>query len=118
MMAPHLAPQRWEPPWTRKLASAAEPKRHTRDASTLFPVPNRSAWLRSRGISRAYSPRTMTVRLVGHVQNRLLWCVGAGRVSESRQLREIGRCITRAIGPGDYRRDDQPLPAAMAAQAP
>ena len=38
--------------------------------------------------------------------------------TQSRQLREIGRRIMRAIDPGDHRLDDQPLPAAMPAQAP
>ena len=38
--------------------------------------------------------------------------------TQSRQLREIGRRITRAIDADDYRRDDQPLPAAMPVQAP
>jgi DNA-binding MarR family transcriptional regulator len=37
---------------------------------------------------------------------------------QSRQLREIGRRITRAIDPGEHRPDDQPLPAATPAQAP
>jgi len=38
--------------------------------------------------------------------------------AQSRQLREIGRRIMRAIDPGDHRLDDQPLPSAMPAQAP
>jgi hypothetical protein len=38
--------------------------------------------------------------------------------TQSRRLREIGRRIMRAIDPGDHRLDDQPLPAAMPAQAP
>jgi len=38
--------------------------------------------------------------------------------TQSRQLREIGRRITRAIDPDDHRTDDQPRPAAMPAQAP
>src|SRR5258708_6882511 len=36
----------------------------------------------------------------------------------SRQLREIGRRIIRAIAPDDHRPDDQPLSAAMPARAP
>jgi DNA-binding MarR family transcriptional regulator len=38
--------------------------------------------------------------------------------TQSRQLREIGRRIMRAMDPDDHRPDDQPLPAAMPAQAP
>jgi DNA-binding MarR family transcriptional regulator len=38
--------------------------------------------------------------------------------TQSRQLREIGRRIIRAIDPDDHHLDDQPLPAAMPAQAP
>jgi hypothetical protein len=38
--------------------------------------------------------------------------------TQSRQLREIARRIMRAIHSDDYRLDDQPLPAAMPAQAP
>jgi hypothetical protein len=38
--------------------------------------------------------------------------------TQSRQLREIGRRITRAIDPGDDCPDDQPLLAATPAQAP
>jgi len=38
--------------------------------------------------------------------------------TQSRQLREIGRRIMRAVDPDDHRLDDQPLPAALPAQAP
>jgi DNA-binding MarR family transcriptional regulator len=38
--------------------------------------------------------------------------------TQTRQLREISRRITRAIGPGDHRTGNQPLPAATPAQAP
>ena len=38
--------------------------------------------------------------------------------TQSRQLHEIGRRITRAIDAGDHRPDDQPLHAATPGQAP
>ena len=38
--------------------------------------------------------------------------------TQSRQLREIGRRIMRAIDADDHRVDDQRLPAAMPSQAP
>jgi hypothetical protein len=54
----------------------------------------------------------------GHVQEVRRLVFDALTKTQSRQLREISRRIIRAIDPGDYRRDDQPLPAAMPAQAP
>jgi DNA-binding MarR family transcriptional regulator len=47
----------------------------------------------------------------GHVQEVRRLVFDPLTKTQSRQLREIGRRITRAIDPGDYRRDDQPLPA-------
>ena len=38
--------------------------------------------------------------------------------TQARQLREIGRRITRAIDPDDYRPDHQPQPVATPAQPP
>jgi DNA-binding MarR family transcriptional regulator len=38
--------------------------------------------------------------------------------TQSRQLREISRRITRAVDPDDHHLDDQPLTAAVPAQAP
>jgi DNA-binding MarR family transcriptional regulator len=38
--------------------------------------------------------------------------------TQTRQLREISRRITRAIGPGDHGTGNRPLPAATPAQAP
>ena len=54
----------------------------------------------------------------GHVQEVRRLGFDPLTKTQSRQLREIGRRITRAIDPGDYCRDDQPLPAAMPVQAP
>jgi len=52
------------------------------------------------------TPPTMTVRLVGHIQNRLFWRVGTGRVSEcwvpsarwSRASRDGQRCAPGRVG--------------------
>ena len=54
----------------------------------------------------------------GHVQEVRRLVFDPLTKTQSRQLREIGRRITRAIDPDDHRRDDQPLPAATPAQAP
>jgi DNA-binding MarR family transcriptional regulator len=54
----------------------------------------------------------------GHVQEVRRLVFDPLTRAQSRQLREIGRRIMRAIGPDDHRPDDQPLPAAMPAQAP
>jgi DNA-binding MarR family transcriptional regulator len=54
----------------------------------------------------------------GHVQEVRRLVFDPLTKAQSRQLREIGRRITRAIDPDDHRPDDQPLPAAMPAQAP
>ena len=49
----------------------------------------------------------------GHVQEVRRLVFDPLTKTQSRQLREIGRRITRAIDP-----DDQPVPAALPAQAP
>ena len=54
----------------------------------------------------------------GHVQEVRRLVFDPLTKTQSRQLREISRRIIRAIDPGDYRRDDHPLPAAVPAQAP
>ena len=54
----------------------------------------------------------------GHVQEVRRLVFDPLTKTQSRQLREIGRRITRAVDPDDHRLDDQPLPAAMPAQAP
>jgi hypothetical protein len=54
----------------------------------------------------------------GHVQEVRRLVFDPLTKTQSRQLREIGRRIIRAIDPGDHHLDDQPLPAAMPAQAP
>jgi len=54
----------------------------------------------------------------GHVQEVRRLVFDPLTKTQSQQLREIGRRITRAIDPDDYCRDDQPLPAAMPVQAP
>ena len=54
----------------------------------------------------------------GHVQEVRRLVFDPLTKTQSRQLREIGRRIIRAIDPDDHRPDDQPLPAAMPAQAP
>ncbi len=54
----------------------------------------------------------------GHVQEVRRLVFDPLTKAQSRQLREIGRRIIRAIDPDDHRPDDQPLPAAMPAQAP
>jgi DNA-binding MarR family transcriptional regulator len=54
----------------------------------------------------------------GHVQEVRRLVFDPLTKAQSRQLREIGRRIIRAIDPGDHHLDDQPLPAAMPAQAP
>ena len=54
----------------------------------------------------------------GHVQEVRRLVFNPLTKTQSRQLREIGRRITRAIDPDDYCRDDQPLPATMPVQAP
>jgi len=46
----------------------------------------------------------------GHVQEVRRLVFDPLTKTQSRQLREIGRRITRAIDPDDYCRDDQPLP--------
>src|ERR1700692_1296597 len=51
----------------------------------------------------------------GHVQEVRRLVFDPLTKTQSRQLREIGRRITRAIDPDDHRPDDQPLPAAMPA---
>jgi DNA-binding MarR family transcriptional regulator len=54
----------------------------------------------------------------GHVQEVRRLVFDPLTKTQSRQLREIGRRITHAIDPDDHHLDDQPLPAAMPAQAP
>ena len=54
----------------------------------------------------------------GHVQEVRRLVFDPLTKAQSRQLREIGRRITRAIDLDDYRREDQPPPAATPAQAP
>src|SRR5215469_13447796 len=54
----------------------------------------------------------------GHVQQVRRLVLDPLTKTQTRQLREIGRRITRAIDHDDHRPDDQPLPAAMPAQAP
>jgi DNA-binding MarR family transcriptional regulator len=54
----------------------------------------------------------------GHVQEVRRLIFDPLTKTQSRQLREIGRRITRAIDPGDHRPDNQPPLAATPAQAP
>jgi hypothetical protein len=54
----------------------------------------------------------------GHVQEVRRLVFDPLTKTQSRQLREIGRRIMRAIDPDDHRLDDQHLPAAMPSQAP
>jgi DNA-binding MarR family transcriptional regulator len=54
----------------------------------------------------------------GHVQEVRRLVFDPLTKAQSRQLREIGRRIIRAIDPDDQRPDDQPPPAATPAQAP
>jgi DNA-binding MarR family transcriptional regulator len=54
----------------------------------------------------------------GHIQEVRRLVLDPLTKTQSRQLREITRRIIRAIDPDDRRPDDQPLPAAMPAQAP
>jgi DNA-binding MarR family transcriptional regulator len=54
----------------------------------------------------------------GHVQEVRRLVFDPLTKTQSRQLHEIGRRITRAIDAGDHRPDDQPLLAAPPAQAP
>jgi DNA-binding MarR family transcriptional regulator len=53
----------------------------------------------------------------GHVQEVRRLVFDPLTKTQSRQLREIGRRIIRAIDPDDHHLDDQPLPAAMPGQA-
>ena len=55
----------------------------------------------------------MTQAAPGHIQEVRRLVFDPLTKTQSRQLREIGRRITRAIDP-----DDQPVPAAMPAQPP
>jgi len=54
----------------------------------------------------------------GHVQEVRRLVFDPLTKTQSRQLREIGRRITRATDPDDHRPDDQPRPAATPAQPP
>jgi DNA-binding MarR family transcriptional regulator len=54
----------------------------------------------------------------GHVQEVRRLVFDPLTKTQSRQLREIGRRITRAIDPDEHRPGNQPPPAAMPAQAP
>jgi DNA-binding MarR family transcriptional regulator len=54
----------------------------------------------------------------GHVQEVRRLVFDPLTKAQSRQLREIGRRIMRAIDPDDRCLDDQPLPAAMPARVP
>jgi DNA-binding MarR family transcriptional regulator len=54
----------------------------------------------------------------GHVQEVRRLVFDPLTKTQSRQLREIGRRIIRAIDPDDHRPDDQPLSAATPAQTP
>jgi hypothetical protein len=54
----------------------------------------------------------------GHVEEVRRLVFDPLTTTQSRQLREIGRRIIRAIDPDDHRPDDHRLPAAMPAQAP
>ena len=54
----------------------------------------------------------------GHVQEVRRLVFDPLTKTQSRQLREIGRRITRAIDPDDHRPDNQPPPAATPARAP
>jgi DNA-binding MarR family transcriptional regulator len=54
----------------------------------------------------------------GHVQEVRRLVFDPLTKTQSRQLREIGRRITRAIDPDDHRPDHQPQPAATPAQPP
>ena len=54
----------------------------------------------------------------GHVQQVRRLVFDPLTKAQSRQLREIGRRIIRAIDPDDHHPDDQPLPAATPAPAP
>ena len=60
----------------------------------------------------------LTQAAPGHVQEVRRLVFDPLTKTQSRQLREIGRRIIRAIDPGDQRGDDQPQPAAMPARAP
>jgi DNA-binding MarR family transcriptional regulator len=59
----------------------------------------------------------LTEAAPGHVQEVRRLVFDPLTKTQSRQLREIGRRITRAIDPDDHRPDDEPLPAATPAQA-
>jgi DNA-binding MarR family transcriptional regulator len=54
----------------------------------------------------------------GHVQEVRRLVLDPLTKTQSRQLREIGQRIIRAVDPGDHRPDDQPPPPAMPPQAP
>ena len=54
----------------------------------------------------------------GHVQEVRRLVFDPLTKTQSRQLREIGRRIIRAIDPGDHRPGDQPQPPAMPVQTP
>jgi DNA-binding MarR family transcriptional regulator len=54
----------------------------------------------------------------GHVQEVRRLVFDPLTKAQTRQLREIGRRITRAIDPHDHHPDDQPAPAATPAQPP
>ena len=60
----------------------------------------------------------MTEAAPGHVEEVRRLVFDPLTKTQTRQLREIGLRIMRAIDPGDHRVDDQPLPAAMPARAP
>ena len=60
----------------------------------------------------------MTQAAPGHVQEVRRLVFDPLTKTQSRQLREIGRRITRAIDPDDHRPDHQPQPAATRAQPP
>jgi DNA-binding MarR family transcriptional regulator len=70
------------------------------------------ASLTDRGLAK------VTEAAPGHVEEVRRLVFDPLTKAQSRQLREIGRRIMRAIEPGDRRLDDQPLPSAMPAQAP
>ncbi len=54
----------------------------------------------------------------GHVQEVRRLVFDPLTKTQSRQLREIGRRIIRAIDPDDHRPDDKPLPVATPPRAP
>ena len=60
----------------------------------------------------------LTQAAPGHVQEVRRLVFDPLTKTQSRQLREIGRRIIRAIDPGDHHGDDQPQPAAMPPRAP